>query len=118
MLFIVEPLSALAVVLILGTAVGGFHRYTRNQIARWGIDRQYHEGFRLLHVNQGLGGVKDSILLGREKDFINEFSIHNTKSYAIGQMINTLKAMPRLLLEFLAVAAIVIVFLVMLAQGS
>ena len=118
MLFIVEPLSALAVLLILGFAVGGFHRFTRNQIERWGVDRQYHEGFRFLHVQQGLGGVKDSILLGREKDFINQFSIHNAKGYRIIQMITTLKAIPRLLLEFLAVASIVIVFLVMLAQGS
>jgi len=58
------------------------------------------------------------LIQNREKDFINQYSIHNAKGYAIGQMINTLKAMPRLLLEFLAVAAIVIVFLVMLAQGS
>ena len=118
MLFIIEPLSALAVVILLGFSVGGFHRFTRNQIARWGIDRQYHEGFRFLHAQQGLGGVKDSILLGREKDFIDQFSIHNSKGYRVGQMISTLKQMPRLLLEFLAVAGIVIVFLVMLAQGN
>ncbi len=117
MLFIVEPLSASAVVVILGLSVAGFYRFTRNQIASWGVGRQHHEGYRIQHAQQGLGGVKDSILLGREKDFINEYSIHNDKSFRIARNISTLKQMPRLALEVLAVGGIVIVFLVMMAQG-
>lgn len=117
MLFIVEPLSASAVVMILGLSVAGFYRFTRNQIASWGVGRQYHEGFRIQHAQQGLGGVKDSILLGREKDFIDEYSTHNDNSFRISRNISTLKQMPRLSLEVLAVGGIVIVFLVMMAQG-
>ncbi len=117
MLLIIEPLSALVVIVVVGLAAGMFHHFTRNQIKRWGLGRQYHEGLRIQHLQQGLGGIKDVILLGREMDFIDEYNVHNTKSYRVNQMISTLKQMPRLWLEVLAIAGLVVMVLVMLTQG-
>lgn len=118
MLIIIEPLSAISVVILLGFSVITFHRFTRKTISKWGIDRQHHDGFRIQHIQQGLGGVKDSMLLGREKDFIEEFSFHNKRNYEIARKITALKQMPRLLLEVLAVLAMVVVFFMMLMQGK
>jgi hypothetical protein len=58
-LLVVEPLGALIVVSVLGTAAWGFHRLTRGRIARWGKARQRHDGLRLQHLQQGLGGASD-----------------------------------------------------------
>ena len=54
LLLLVEPLGALIVVSVLGTAAWGFHRLTRGRIARWGEARQHHEGVRIQHLQQGL----------------------------------------------------------------
>lgn len=117
MLIVIEPTSALMVIVVVGFAAGGFYHFTRGQIKRWGLARQYHEGLRIQHLQQGLGGVKDVILLGRETDFLEQYRIHNTKSARIVQMMITLKQMPRLWLELLAVGGLVAMVLVMLGQG-
>ena len=117
LLLIIEPLGALIVVSVLGTAAWGFHRLTRARIARWGEARQYHEGLRIQHLQQGLGGVKDVILLGRETDFLEQYSVHNMRSAQVGQLQNTLQQLPRLWLELLAISGLAILVISMLAQG-
>lgn len=66
LLLSIEPLGALLALSTLGTAVLGFGYLTRSYLQRWGIARQFHEGLRIQHLQQGLGGAKDAILLGRE----------------------------------------------------
>jgi len=117
MLVVIEPLSALVVIIVIGFSAGGFYFFSRKQIKHWGEARLYHEGLRIQHLQQGLGGVKDVILLGRENDFIDEYSLHNTKSARIAQMVTTLKQMPKLWLEVLAVGGLVSMVLTMLMQG-
>lgn len=70
LLLMVEPLGTMIVVLVLGGAAWGFYRFTRGRIARWGAARLHHDGMRMQHLQQGLGGAKDVKLLGREGDFL------------------------------------------------
>lgn len=118
MLFIIEPVSSFFVILVISLFTGSFYHFTRKQIKRWGESRQYHEGLRIQHLQQGLGGVKDTILLGREDNFISEYAYHNSISAHIEQMITTLQQMPRLWLEVIAIAGLVIMVLVMQGQGQ
>lgn len=116
LLLLVEPLGALVVVSVLGTAAWGFHRLTRGRIARWGQARQHHEGLRIQHLQQGLGGAKDVKLLGRETDFLEQYRVHNAQSARVGQLQSTLQQLPRLWLELLAVGGLAILVISMLAQ--
>ena len=70
LLIAVQPVGALAVVSTFGLAGWGFNRMTRARLQRWGAERQVHEGLRIQHLQQGLGGAKDVKLLGREEDFL------------------------------------------------
>lgn len=117
LLLAVEPLGAVIVVLVLGLAAGTFHFATRARVARWGLARQHHEGLRIQHLQQGLGGAKDVKLLGRERDFLEQYLIHNSQSARVGQMQNTLGALPRLWLELLAVTGLAVLVVSMLAQN-
>jgi len=117
LLLVVEPLGALFAMLVLGGTAWGFHRRTRAHIARWGQARQHHEGLRIQHLQQGLGSAKDVKLLGREGDFLAQYSVHNTQSARVGQFEATLQQVPRLWLELLAVLGLVFLVLSMLAQG-
>jgi len=117
LLLAVEPLGALLAVLVLGGAAWIFHRGTRAPIARWGQTRQRHDGLRIQHLQQGLGGAKDVKLLGREGDFIDQYRIHNTQSARVGQYQAALQMLPRLWLELLAVVGLATLVIAMLAQG-
>jgi ABC-type multidrug transport system fused ATPase/permease subunit len=117
LLLIVEPVGAIIVVLVLSAAGWAFQQATNARISRWGIARQLHEGLRLQHLQQGLGGAKDVKLLGRESDFLAQFNEHNIQSARVGQFQATLQQLPRLWLEVLGVAGLATLVLTMLAQG-
>jgi ATP-binding cassette, subfamily B, bacterial PglK len=118
LLVAVEPVGALAVVSILGAAGWGFHRLTHGRILRWGEARQLHDGLRIQHLQQGLGGVKDVKVLGREESFVAEYQRHNLGSARAGRRLQTLQQMPRLVLELLAVCGLAGLVLVMIGQGK
>ena len=118
LLIAVEPVGALLVVSTLGLASWGFSGFTRDRILKWGEARQSHEGQRIQHLQQGLGGAKDVKLLGREGDFLAQFRLHNAGSARVGQRQATLQALPRLWLELLAVIGLATLVLVMIGQGK
>lgn len=118
LLLTVEPIGALLVVSVLGLAGWGGHRLTRLKILAWGKARQLHEGQRIQHLQQGLGGVKDVKLLGREENFLAQYDLHNIGSARVARRQVTLKALPRLGLELLAVVGLAALVLVIIAQGK
>lgn len=117
LLLFIEPAGALIVGAVLGTATWGFQRVTRGRIARWGSARQRHERLRIQHLQQGIGGVKEVKLLGREQDFLSQYNEHAAKSARAAQFQSTLQQIPRLWLEFLAVSGLATLILSMLAHG-
>lgn len=118
LLFVVEPLGTLLVSGTLGLAAGIFYRIVRVRVLRWGKERQHHDGLRIQHVQQGLGGVKDIKLLGREADFLAQYKVHNYGNARVLQHQLFLQQFPRLWLELLAVSGLVSVVLVMIGQGK
>jgi ABC-type multidrug transport system fused ATPase/permease subunit len=118
MLLLAEPLGVLIVIFVLGAAVLSFHYMTRTRITRWGTARKYHSAMRSQHLYQGLGGVKDVKLLGRESNFLEQFKLHSSRIARVGGSQLILQQLPRLWLELLAVAGLVLLVLTMLAQGK
>ncbi|HUR92443.1 MAG TPA: ABC transporter ATP-binding protein [Gemmatimonadaceae bacterium] len=117
LLLAVEPVGAIIVGLVLGTASVSFYYATRASITRWGVARQHHEGLRIQHLQQGLGGAKDVKLLGRERDFLTQHEVHHVQSARVGLLQAVLGSLPRLWLELLAVFGLSILVLTMVAQG-
>ncbi len=118
MLMVFEPLGTIMVMLILGVATWIFYRITRSKIIRWGEIRQVYEGFRIQNLQEGLGGVKDVKVLGRESDFLNQYNLHNIKTAKAGQLYQTILALPRLWLEFIAIIALATLVITMIIQGQ
>jgi ABC-type multidrug transport system fused ATPase/permease subunit len=117
LLLFIEPVGAVLVVLVIGTAGWTFQRSTRARIERWGVARQYHEGLRIQHLQQGLGGAKDVKLLGRESDFLDCYNAHNVESARVVERQITVLQLPRLWLEPLAVIALATLVAAMVTQG-
>jgi ABC-type multidrug transport system fused ATPase/permease subunit len=118
LLLIVEPLGAILVVSTLGLAGWGFNRFTHNQVLRWGKTIQHHEGLRIQHLQQGLGGAKDVKLLGRESEFLAQYCAHNAGIARVCQLQATAQAIPRLWLELLAITGLAALVMVMIGQGK
>lgn len=116
LLLLTEPMGALIVVLVLGGAAWWFQHSTRTRVTRWGKVRQYHDGLRIQHLQQGLGGAKEVKLLGRESDFLEQYSIHSIQNARMLQLQNFLQQLPRLWLELLAVIGLALLVLSMLGR--
>lgn len=117
LLLLAEPLGVMIMMLILFAAVWSFNYITRPSVTRWGVARQHHEALFTQHMYQGLGGVKDVKLLGRESNFLAQFQLHNAQWARVSESQAIMQQLPRLWLELLAVAALAILVLSMLTQG-
>ncbi|MCI0559345.1 MAG: ABC transporter ATP-binding protein/permease [Nitrososphaera sp.] len=118
LLVVVESMGALVIIGTLGIATWAVQRLIRRHVLRWGQDRQYHEGLRVQHLQQGLGAAKDIKVLGRESDFLEEYRKHNFSTARVVQLQNTFSQLPRFWMELLAMAGVTILVLVMVARGS
>jgi ABC-type multidrug transport system fused ATPase/permease subunit len=108
LLLAVEPLGTLITVAALGGAAWIFYYVTRFRISRWGQARQTHGTLSAQHLQQGLGGVKEVKLMGREDEFVGQFT-RNHKEYArVVGWHSVVHQLPRFWLELLAVAGLVI----------
>ncbi len=118
LLIIVEPIGASVVIAALALASFGFNRLTRNHIIKWGESRQHHEGLRIQHIQEGLGGIKEVKLLGREANFVAQYHLNNHQSARAGQYSNTLAALPKLWLELLAVIGLAVLVITLVGQDK
>ena len=118
LLMAVEPLGAILVIGTLGIAGWGVNRVVRKRILVWGQKRQFHENLRIQHLQQGFNGVKDVKLSGRESHFLAQYQRHSLGSAIVTQRRVAFKAIPRLWLELLTVAGLVLLVVVMLWRGK
>ncbi len=117
LLLYMEPVGAILVLVFIGGSAWSFQRITRRYISHWGEIRQQHEGLCLQHLQQGLGGVKDVKLLGRESYFLSQYATHNRLGTLAAQNQSTLQQLPRITLEFLAVMGLAVLVMSMVMLG-
>ena len=113
LLMLVEPVGTLCVLVVFGGAAIGFQALTRKRITEWGRLRKTHMKMVLKHLQQGLGGVKEIKVLGRESEFFIEHEHHLVKSMEINRKYALIQLLPRLWLEVLAIIGLAILVAVM-----
>lgn len=117
LLFTIEPVGALVVVLVLGIAGGVFHGYFRARLFRLGQERQGHYTARLQRLQEGLGGIKEIKLLGREPEVAARYAVHNTATARVERLHATLQPLPRIWIELLAIAAMAALVVALVLMG-
>jgi ATP-binding cassette subfamily C protein len=116
LLLIVDPLTSVASMIVLGISVFAFYRLIRRSVARNGQDQQRYGKEMIKWLNQGLGAVKEAKILGRESFFVDAFSVrsrHFTRSIGFVQIANQA---PRLFIETLAILALTGMVIAMINQ--
>ncbi|WP_438997230.1 ABC transporter ATP-binding protein [Candidatus Puniceispirillum sp.] len=115
LLIYIEPSGAFYLMVIVGISMAAFQYITRIRLMRWGQARQQFEGKRIQKAQEALGGIKDAKLLGKEQEFLDQYSHFNWQSSYIERKQLTLSQLPYIWLEIVAVAglAFLVIFLVM-----
>jgi ATP-binding cassette, subfamily B, bacterial PglK len=119
LLIYVDPFSTLLVGFIFTLSGWVFNKITSSYTLKWGKERQFHEGLRIQHVNQGLGGIKEIKLARKEPEFIDVFRVHNARAADVGRKQQFLENIPRLWIELLVILilSLLIVVLTLLGNG-
>jgi ABC-type multidrug transport system fused ATPase/permease subunit len=117
-LLYIQPVLTMVTVGISGLVISSFYQFFRKKLTQWGKIRQQYDEHRLKYLQQGLGGVKEAKLLGREDDFISLFSRENSASLNISQKLGTLSEMPRLVLELILIFSLTSLLALMVIQGK
>ncbi|MEZ0317539.1 MAG: ABC transporter ATP-binding protein [Methylophilaceae bacterium] len=113
-----QPAGAILVLLVLGVSAYFFLKITKSQISKWGKQRQYHEGLRLQHLQQGLNGIKEVMVFDKKSFFQKQYELHNVISCGVSSNQYALQQLPRLWLEFLAVFGLAILVVAMMSQNK
>ena len=117
LLFVVEPMVTIVAFGVLGSVTYLFFKATKKKIDWYAKEEQRHRKVSIQAVNQGLGGVKDAKILGREKFFIDVFEESTWFKARAAQFKAVVSALPRLFLETVAVFGMLGVSAMLVAQG-
>jgi ATP-binding cassette, subfamily B, bacterial PglK len=109
--------ATLTIIAIFGSCSVAFYIIVQRRLVRWGKSRQRHDMERLKQAQQGLGGVKDVKVLGRESSFHSNFaeqaygrSLYEGRSYFLGQL-------PVVWLEMVAITTVVSLFVMLVLSN-
>jgi ABC-type bacteriocin/lantibiotic exporter with double-glycine peptidase domain len=117
LLLFFEPIGTMFIVFLFISAGLLFHSLLKEKLSIWGKIRQQYDSSRIQHVNQGMGGIKDIKVLGKEKAFISRYDKYNVGSSMVNRNFSFAKQLPRLWFELLAVIAIASLVLILVSMG-
>ena len=118
LLILVEPLVTIVIFSIFCCFGFLYNKFFKNKSLELGNLRQALEFQKLKHLQQGFGALKDIKILNRQNYFFNEFSKPNQDSMEVISRWATIKQLPRLLLEFIAVLCLSSVVFILVLKNS
>ena len=113
-----EPIGSLTTLAVFGLSAFLFRRFTSSRIKKWGEAQNNFRRMIIQHLQQGLGGVKDVKILGREEYFISEYSDQLIGSAAVVRRYNVSQMMPRTGLEILTITGLAVLVSTMVVSGE
>lgn len=112
LLLIIETKVVIIITFFLFIVSSFFYLITKKSLITWGYARQDHDSQRFKHLQQGLGGIKDIKLLGREDEFLKEFSTNTEELKKTAIKTGFISMVPRIGLEYLSILTISIILLI------
>lgn len=114
-IFVFNPLVALAGLLMFGLAYIILYKTVRKRLSQNGraISEANQQRFKLM--NEGFGGVKDTLLLGRQAEFNKRFEKSSHKLGRAQGVTRGLSQIPRYAMELIAFGAVIFLVLYLLS---
>lgn len=118
MLVTVDSFTAIVVAGIMGLMIYAIIRIFRRQVIKQGKLQNEAAAEYIKWINQGLGAVKETKVLRREKFFLEEFNKGYTKYASAVQKYSFLNEMPRIIIETLVVTGLLALIIYKLLNGE
>ncbi len=116
LLLVTAPIATITASILLGGSVFLFFRFFRKKISYMGAEQQKLSSSMIKWVNQGLGASKEVKVSGREDFFINAYTNKSQISANNNRYMSILNQVPRIFIETLLVAIILITMLIIVFQ--
>jgi len=118
MLIWVSPLPSILTIGIVGMALFVYYRLTMKKISVFSKTTQQSGEQMVQCINQGLGGLKEAKVLGREDFFLDAYD-KNSANYARAQrFVQVLNQLPRPFLETISVVCMLSIILLMVGRNT
>jgi ABC-type multidrug transport system fused ATPase/permease subunit len=114
----IEPVGAISIGLFYGLLSMIFLQFTKRKLSMWGKLRQELDTQTSKIALEGLGGIKDLLILGRTSFFIDEYFKKNYLKARIVSNQGTVSQIPRFFLELISIAGLVSFIILLLFQGK
>jgi ABC-type multidrug transport system fused ATPase/permease subunit len=112
-----EPIGAVGVGLVTGAAAILLDRATRRRVELWGRLLQEHAARRMKYMQEGLLGVKEALLHGRQRVFVSQFVAANEACARMSAKKMFIGNLPRLWFELVAVVSLAVLVWILAAEG-
>jgi ATP-binding cassette subfamily C protein len=117
-LLVAAPVVTLVTTATLGLLVWAALRLTKRSSRRWGRAREEQSRRAYKDLQQILGGVREIMVLGRERPFQEAYAAEEEALARTRRTHNTLIALPRIAIETIFVACVVLVVALLTLGGS
>ena len=117
-IFIYDPKVGVVGFFIFAMAYFILYKVVRVRLQRNGKTLSQESGERFRLINEGFGGIKDILLLGREHYFVNHYKLTNQKlAYSLGTN-QALSLVPRYFIELIAFSSLITLTLYLLVSHN
>jgi HlyD family secretion protein len=115
-IFLYNPVVALSGLLLFSGAYMLLYKSVRRRLVRNGRHISEAQQMRFKLMGEGFGGIKDALLLGRQKVFTDRFQAECEKFAAAQGTTQALGQVPRYAMELIAFGAIIFLVLYLLSS--
>lgn len=111
LLLFVDPVLAVTIAIILGGSYVILFLFVQGKVTRLGKDRFESNAERSKAASEAFGGIKELKVLGRERFFIDHFSLHARKLEGNYVTSNLIGQLPSYIMEVFSFGGILIIVL-------
>ncbi len=108
---VVNPIIAISSISIFSIIYFLIFKIIKNRLSANGVILTVEQESRIKLIHDGFGGIKDTLILGRQENFIQRFFNTSNKVAIAGATNQALTQIPRYFLEFLAFTGLVLIVL-------
>jgi ABC-type multidrug transport system fused ATPase/permease subunit len=117
-LIYIEPFGAICIGIFYGLLSLLFLQFTKRKLKAWGNLRQELDAQLSKIALEGLGGIKDLLILGKTTFFIGQYSKKNYLKARLNANLGTVSQIPRFYLELISIVGLVSFIILLLLQGK
>ena len=117
-LFFVEPSGTIFIIIFFMVFGSIFYFFSRNKSSAWGIIREQEDSKISKLITEGLNGINEVFLLGKEHFFYSRLLQYNKTKARINSNQITLGQIPRYYLEFISIVSLVGFILIMIINDK